>query len=154
MMFSLMDTNIFKTTDTFTKIKLFLQSLLLMELIAQIVQNGLINHRLTKNKDILNQFKEKKYISLLLAHLESTLTIFVTQISIQLKELFFTEKTNTMDLVLLLWRINLWKFKLKASKIIIQAQILIADQKEIFQEFLNLFLTFRIIEKLFMIYMK
>ncbi len=153
-MFSLMDTNIFKTTDTFTKIKLFLQSLLLMELIAQIVQNGLINHRLTKNKDILNQFKEKKYISLLLAHLESTLTIFVTQISIQLKELFFTEKTNTMDLVLLLWRINLWKFKLKASKIIIQAQILIADQKEIFQEFLNLFLTFRIIEKLFMIYMK
>ena len=101
-MFSLMDTNIFKTTDTFTKIKLFLQSLLLMELIAQIVQNGLINHRLTKNKDILNQFKEKKYISLLLAHLESTLTIFVTQISIQLNEIFFTEKTNTMDLVLLL----------------------------------------------------
>jgi hypothetical protein len=78
----------------------------------------------------------------------------VIQISIQPKGLFFMVKINIMGLVLSLWRINLWKFKLKELKIIIQVQIHIADQKMIFQEFQKLTLIFRIIEKLFMTYMR
>ena len=101
-MFSLMDMNIFKTTDTFTKIKLFLQNLILMDLIAQIVQNGSIHQKKTLNKDIQNQFKERKFISLLSELLENTPTIFVTQILIQHRELFFTEKMSIMGLVSLL----------------------------------------------------
>lgn len=101
-MFSLMDMNIFKTTDTFTKIKLFLQNLILMDLIAQIVQNGSIHQKKALNKDIKNQFKERKFISLLSELLENTPTIFVTQILIQHRELFFTEKMSIMGLVSLL----------------------------------------------------
>jgi hypothetical protein len=78
----------------------------------------------------------------------------VIQISIQPKGLFFMVKINIMGLVLSLWRINLWKFKLKELKIIIQVQIHIADQKMIFQAFQKLTLIFRIIEKLFMTYMR
>jgi hypothetical protein len=97
-----MDMNIFKTTDTFTKIKLFLQNLILMELIAQIAQNGSIHQKKAMNKDIQNQFKEIKFISLLLELLENTPTIFVIQILIQPRELFFTEKMSIMGLVSLL----------------------------------------------------
>ena len=153
-MFSSMVMNIFKTMDTFTKTRLFLQNHISMGLIAQTAQNGSTNQKIAQNKDIQNPFKGKKFISLLLGHLESTPTIFVIQISIQLKELFFMVKINIMGLVLSLWRINLWKFKLKELKIIIQVQIHIADQKMIFQEFQKLTLIFRIIEKLFMTYMR
>jgi len=71
-----------------------------MGLIAQTAQNGSTNQKIAQNKDIQNPFKGKKFISLLLGHLESTPTIFVIQISIQPKGLFFMVKINIMGLVL------------------------------------------------------
>jgi len=71
-----------------------------MGLIAQTAQNGSTNQKIAPNKDIHNPFKGKKFISLLLGHLESTPTIFVIQISIQPKGLFFMVKINIMGLVL------------------------------------------------------
>ena len=99
-MFSSMVMNIFKTMDTFTKTRLFLQNHISMGLIVQTAQNGSTNQKIAQNKDIQNPFKGKKFISLLLGHLESTPTIFVIQISIQPKGLFFMVKINIMGLVL------------------------------------------------------
>ena len=90
-----------------------------------IVLSGLTNLlKQIKVKGIRNQFKETEFISLHLEPRGSILMICVTQISIQLKALFYMGKINTMDLDWSQLQIRCSKCKSKELKIITPVQIL------------------------------
>jgi hypothetical protein len=98
-MFTSMVMNIFKIMVMSLKMRFLLQNNSLMELTVLIVLNGSIKLKMeTSIKDYQNLNKVKKFINLLLEHLENILMIFVIQTLIRLKEHFCMEKMCIMDL--------------------------------------------------------